>query len=247
MALLSFFIAVARLPTALGNLVGIFRKPYARFEYGQRFQDAMAGRSFANMIAAFENHADGRALLEALPDTQSLLDDRADLGRRPVGSFGRSYLDFLVTHAFDDTTYIEIAKRTGVGLNTDPQRMWLRIRSAAHDVRHVLTGYGADPLGEACLLAFRVGQLRHPGAAVLATITSIGCVFTYGPVATLRSVLEAYRRGCSALLVDLCPFEFNLSEPLESCRAKLGLTPPTAYQAALDRRSRIRQPAKGPA
>jgi hypothetical protein len=69
------------------------------------------------------------------------------------------------------------------------------------------------------------------------------CLFSHGPAA-LKAMVEAHRRGRAAVLVDLCPFEFDLSAPLESHRAQLGLTPPRTYQALLGGRSRRRGPAK---
>ncbi len=223
---------------ALDHLLGIFLNPEARVRHGQRFLTLMEGDSFEAILAAFESHPDGQALLRALPDTEGLLADRSDLSRKPRGSFGRSYLDFLVPNGFDAADYLEIAKKASAGFSADPKRAWLRDRiDGTHDVRHVLTGYGADRLGEACLLAFRVGQVRHPGAAVLAAAAATVCLFSHGPVA-FNAMAEAHRRGRAAVLIDLCPFEFDLSAPLETYRAKLGLTPPRAYQALVDARVR---------
>jgi ubiquinone biosynthesis protein COQ4 len=234
---------------AFGHLLGIFFNPKRRFEHGQRFQKFMDGDSFNVVISAFETHPSGLALLEARPDTERILADRAELARTPAGSFGRTYLDFLVTNGLDDADYAAVAKGDAIDFSTDLKLRWLRNRvGGGHDVRHVITGYGADQLGEACLLAFRYGQVGHRGAAVLATIVAVGCSFIHGPAATRKVMEEAYRRGRSATLVDLCPFEFDLAEPLESCRAKLGLIPPRAYQALLDRQAerklRKRYPAK---
>jgi len=232
---------------AVDHLLGIFLNPEARVRHGQRFLTLMEGDSFERILAAFESHPDGQALLQALPDTEGLLADRIDLSRRPLGSFGRSYLDFLVPNGFDAVDYLEIAKTASAGFSADPKRTWLRDRiDGTHDVRHVLTGYGADRLGEACLLAFRVGQVRHPGAAVLAAAAATVCLFSHGPAA-FKAMAEAYRRGQAAVLVDLCPFEFDLSAPLETYRAKLGLTPPRTYQALLDARARRGSQRRGPA
>lgn len=216
----------------------MFSDAEARVRHGQRFLTLMEGDSFEAILAALEAHPDGQALLRTLPDTESLLADRADLSQRPPGSLGRSYHDFLVANGFDVADYLGIAKKASVGFSADPRRKWLRDRiDGTHDVRHVLIGYGADQLGEACVLAFRVGQVRHVGAAVLAASAAAICPLIHGPAA-FRAIAEAYRRGRAAVLVDLYPVEFALSEPLETCRAKLGLTPPRAYQALLEAQSR---------
>src|SRR5580700_3852198 len=124
---------------ALDHFLGIFCNPDARVRHGQRFLTLMEGDSFNAILAAFEDHPDGQALLRMRPDTEGLLADRIDLSRRPVGSFGRSYLAFLVPNSFDAADYLEIAKKASVGFSTDPRRAWLRDRiDGTHDVRHVL-------------------------------------------------------------------------------------------------------------
>jgi ubiquinone biosynthesis protein COQ4 len=233
---------------AFGHLLGIFLHTKERFKHGQRFQAYMDGDSFDVVIAAFENNPSGRALMEARPDTVRILADRADLARRPTGSFARCYLDFLQANDLDDAAYAEAAKEDLAPFAMDPKLMWVRARvGSGHDVRHVITGYGSDQLGEACLLALRVGQTGHRGAAILAGVVSFICIFIHGPVSTYKAITEAHQRGRSALLVDLCPFEFDLSESLESCRAKLGLTPARAYQALLDRKGRGKLQKPSPA
>jgi len=223
---------------ALRHFLGIFFDPKGRVEHGQRFLTLTEGTSFDAILDAFENHPDGQALLEARPDSESLLADRIDLSRRPQGSFGRSYVEFLLANGFDAADYTVLAKNASASFSADLKWMWLRHRiDATHDARHVLTGYGADKLGEACLLAFRAGQVGHRGAAILAAAAVLGCALDHSPVAILKALAEARRLGRAALLVDLCPFELDLSEPLESCRAKLGLGPPRLYQALMERRS----------
>lgn len=229
-------------PRAFGHLLGIVFDSQTRLQHGERFLTLMAGDSFEAILAAFEADPDGRALLRARPDTTALLANRADLARRPVGSFGRCYLEFLVPNGFDDADIMELARRGSADPGGDPRRTWLRNRiDGGHDVRHVLAGYGGDLVGEVCLLAFRAAQVRHPGVAVLAVGGAAVSLVTRG-LAGLKAVTEAYRRGRDSVLIDLCAFEFDLSEPLESCGARLGLTPPRAYQALVEARSR---PAAG--
>jgi hypothetical protein len=41
-----------------------------------------------------------------------------------------------------------------------------------HDLFHIVTGYGRDPLGEACLTAFSFAQTGLKGFALIATVAS---------------------------------------------------------------------------
>jgi hypothetical protein len=47
--------------------------------------------------------------------------------------------------------------------------------------------------------------------------------------AVIGPVLEAYRRGRRAELLDLLPWENGLAQSLKSHRAALGITPPARY------------------
>ena len=59
----------------------------------------------------------------------------------------------------DEELYLDGVIEAGQRFERDPARAWFRTRvEAGHDMRHVLTGYGIDPLGETCLMAFRFSQ-----------------------------------------------------------------------------------------
>jgi ubiquinone biosynthesis protein COQ4 len=100
----------------------------------------------------------------------------------------------------------------------------------AHDIFHVLTGYGRDALGELCLLAF-IFQETH--ALGIAFIAAGGFLRAHGPAGwqARKAILEARRRGKRAAWLPGEDFERVLFEPLEEARRRLGLTPPLAYDA----------------
>ena len=101
----------------------------------------------------------------------------------------------------------------------------------SHDIRHVLTGYGPDLLGEICLLSFRFAQIRHRGILVLIFLGFINLIFARrGPV--IAPLFEAYRRGRRARLLDLLAWENVFAEPLAVHRAALGLAAPRHYPNA---------------
>jgi ubiquinone biosynthesis protein COQ4 len=101
-----------------------------------------------------------------------------------------------------------------------------------HDVWHVLTGYGRDPLGEACLVAFSYAQIRGLGWGLIA----IGAALRSGDLAAVRAIWQGYRRGCRAAWLLGEDYEQLLREPLEAARRNLGITPPTAYDALPEKR-----------
>ena len=132
-------------------------------------------------------------------------------------------------HGLDEDHYLGMAIEQGVRFANDPARAWFHTRvDASHDIRHVLSGYGPDVLGEICLLWFRFSQIRHAGILALALLGFVNLTFTHrGPL--LGPVWEAYRRGRCAGSLDLLPWEDGFAQPLSAHRAALGLTRPKRY------------------
>ncbi|HBB31877.1 MAG TPA: hypothetical protein DDZ80_26370 [Cyanobacteria bacterium UBA8803] len=113
----------------------------------------------------------------------------------PVGTLGRTLVEFLDTHQL-------------VPLTTGPRRKQL------HDSVHVLTGYGTDPLGEAEVQAFLLGakfRLVHIllGLGLLRIICKqmVTGVGSYPPDRTWERLWRAYQRGYNS------QFDVNAWQP----------------------------------
>jgi len=98
-----------------------------------------------------------------------------------------------------------------------------------HDVRHVVAGYGQEPLGELCLLAFRFAQSRHLGMAFFAVAWGLKTARAHRDQPILAAVWEGYRRGRSAVWMDDLAWEQLLREPLAEVRRLFGLGRPVVY------------------
>lgn len=200
---------------------------------GDRFLNLTEGGSFERTFAAFGDTPKGQTLLERRPDTLALLRDRHQWQELPAGSLGRCYLEFLQAHGLDEEIYLEYAAAAGARYAGDGARAWLRTRvNAMHDLRHLLAGYGPDVRGEMCLLSFRFGQLRHPGALVLAATAAVYEMARLRSGA-IKAAVEAYRRGRGAKLLDLFPWELEMGGSLAVLRASLGLTAPQSYYGSV--------------
>jgi ubiquinone biosynthesis protein COQ4 len=197
--------------------------------HAERFLIATEGSSFERSLSDFRATSAGRDLLQRRPNSWGLFGDRSALQACPPGSLGRHYAEFVTTHGLDENYYLGMVLETGARFAGDAERVWFRTRvDCSHDMRHVLAGYGPDVLGEVCLLSFRFGQIRHAGALALSLLGVLQLTLTSrGPV--LGPVIEAYRRGCRARLLDLLPWEDGLAQQLSANRAALGLTPPRRY------------------
>lgn len=202
--------------------------PKRRLVNGFNFLHATEGRSFDRAYRTFAQSPVGSELLRTQPATAELLSDRAKLASAPPGSLGRCYEDFLTRHGFHGGVYLRSIEALSLSVDSG-EREWFRLRcDSTHDLRHVLTGYGPDPLGEICLLSFRFGQTRHIGTLILA-ILGLLQAHAGGRAKAARAALEAYRRGRDAMLLDLLPWETRFDRSLAEYREQVGLSAPRNY------------------
>jgi ubiquinone biosynthesis protein COQ4 len=200
-----------------------------RTAHGMRFLLITEGNTFERSLAAFRATVAGQDLLKQRPDLRALCRDRAALQKCPPGSLGHLYAEFMTVHGLEEELYFGVAIEQGREFADDAAREWFHIRmDASHDVRHVLTGYGPDVLGEICLVSFRFAQTRHAGILAILLLGLLNLMFT-SRAAVIGPVLEAYQRGRRAELLDLLPWENGLAQSLASHRAALGISPPTRY------------------
>lgn len=212
-------------------LIMLMVSPKRRLLNGVRFLLATEGRTFAAIYRAFAATSEGRNLLRTQPPSARLLADRDVLAAQPKDALGRCYLEFMEKHSFNEGVYLNLIAKLGRPVETG-DRAWFRERwDCCHDLRHVLTGYGPDHLGEICLLAFRYAQTGHRGMLALVLL---GLLHPHrnGEAAALPAIREAYRRGKAAELLDLLPWETGLDQPLSAHRARLNLTAPRHYTFA---------------
>jgi ubiquinone biosynthesis protein COQ4 len=200
-----------------------------RTAHANRFLLLTEGNTFERSLAAFRATVAGRDLLKRRPDLRALCRDRAALQKCPPGSLGLLYAEFMIIHGLQEQVYFGVAIEEVKQFADDAAREWFHIRiDATHDVRHVLTGYGPDVLGEICLLSFRFAQTRHAGFLTMLLLGLLNLMFT-SRAAVIGPALEAYQRGRRAELLDLLPWENGLAQSLASHRAALGITPPRHY------------------
>jgi ubiquinone biosynthesis protein COQ4 len=223
--------AFHRYAKAIKHFILLIIHPEQRLYHGVQFLSVTEGRSFERSFAAFHATARGRHLLETRPVASSILEDRLKLQAAAPRSLGRCYFEFMTSNGLDEGLYLGARAASTPQVEGDIERDWYRARiEGSHDVRHVLTGYGPEPLGEVCLLSFRFGQHRHPGLFML---TVLGCLHPKpkGRDSAFRAIVEAFRRGRNAALVDLLPWEEGLDAPLCVHRATLRLAPPKHYSS----------------
>lgn len=199
------------------------------------FFQAIGRHEFERSFQRFVADPQGRALLRERPSLGATLADRQALARLPEASFGRAYLAFLERNGFQAMALLELQKQVELRWEAeegvprlDPLRAWFRERFLlAHDLHHVLTGYGTDDVGEATLLAFTLAQVPGRGQAFLSVGAAVEVQRRLGWSRLGRSWpgydLRAWRRGRRAAWLAAAPWEELLPLRLESVRNLLGV------------------------
>ena len=185
-------------------------------------------RNYARLISTPEG---GRIAYDHVELAPLLMDD-AWLDSFAEGSVGAAYRRFVRSESISAEGLAEVS-RQGQGAGALEQKhplAWFGRRNRdSHDIWHVLSGYGRDGLGEACLVAFSYAQTRATGWLVIA----LGACLRprTNRAAVIRAIWQGYRCGKACAWLPGEDYVTLMSEPLEAVRARLGLTPPTAYDA----------------
>jgi ubiquinone biosynthesis protein COQ4 len=168
---------------------------------------------------------EGRRLLEDRPLPGAAPHDAATLAELPKDSLGESFARFCGQRGIKPL-HFEACETPA-----DYVAAWLR---AIHDVEHVVTGYGTDPLGEAELQMFNLSSLGTRSA--LMAIPRMFPILVRRQRGSLDSVCRrlgaAYLRGRKARSLALFRFDEHWATPLARVRELLNLATPDAAVAA---------------
>jgi ubiquinone biosynthesis protein COQ4 len=197
--------------------------------------EALRGKTTLRQFARFCETDGGRALLAEKPSLLAHLSDRRSLAALPPGSLGRAYLDFVSEENLSADGLVEASKIRATPPSAN-DLTWFRERNREiHDLLHVTAGYGRDPLGEACVLAFTFAQNRSKGAAAIAMVSACRNLRRLKTLRAPRAVWEAYRQGRRALWLIGADWENLLAQPLATVGARFRVAPPTQYPQLRER------------
>ena len=172
----------------------------------------------------------GRIAYERPELADKLMDD-AWLDAFAPGTVGAAYRDFIRTEQLSAEGLAEISREGDKG-GVDLQHLyaWMGRRTRdIHDIWHILSGYHRDALGEASLVAFSYAQTRSLGWALIAFGAASTARKSEYPM--VKAIWQGYQRGKAAVWLLGQDYERLMSEPLDAARHRLGITPPTIYDA----------------
>ena len=194
--------------------------------------EALRGKTTLRQFARFRQTETGRAVLDERRRLFDRLSDRASLAALPKGSLGRAYYDFMAAENLSAEGLVEMSKIRRPPVPDDVTLFRERNREM-HDLLHIVTGYGRDPLGEACLVAFSYAQTRLKGFAVIAVFAARRIARSRPGQPVRRAVLEGYRDGRSAGWLPGADWEALLAQPVEAIRAQYAVKTPNYYRTIL--------------
>ena len=197
--------------------------------------EALRGNTTLRQFARFCASESGRRLLAKHPSLLAHLSDRQSLAALPSGSLGRTYFDFVSEENLSAEGLVEASKIRATPPPAD-DITWFRERNREmHDLLHVVAGYGRDPLGEACVLAFTFAQNGSRGAAAIAMVGAWRNLRRLRTLRAPRAIWEAYRQGRRALWLIGADWEALLAQPLDAVRARFRVRPPGRYPQLRER------------
>ena len=212
---------------------------------------AAGGPGQARKIRRMLDHETGRRILRERPNLAVALADAEALGALPEDSFGRAYHAAMSRPGVAPSYLLSsLMYRDGTfdALDWSDEMKYLMDREQqTHDLTHLLSGYGTDPLSEAINVAFLVG-LRGARAGVVRALTWSTRLRARPrvPLRTWRAtMLEAHARGraCAQTIPFYCIYwEALLPLPLDEVRRGLGVPPlrsPIEPSRWLSPRSRV--------
>ena len=194
---------------------------------------AMSGGSFLKFFDRFVSTDYGRHVVTAPIKLEEVLGRRDWLRTLPEGSVGRAYLAFMEGEDLTPDGILDAADEAGMGYKDETQFEELRRMSihldVAHDLWHVLTGYGRDTLGELCLLIFTHAQTGNFGLRMIIGMGAFASKLEQPGTPILKAMKEARHMGNSAAWFPAMDIEQLLPRQLDDVRQELNLITPETY------------------
>lgn len=166
-----------------------------------------------------------------------IFQDHESLRALPEGSVGRAYLDFVEAQNFsayglaNESRKVEDSEIEAA----HPLAWYARRLRDVHDIWHVLTGYGANALGEACVVAFSLPQTRSKGFGVIAVAVAIQFMRARTGYPCARAIWKAWRDGHKARWLPGLDYKALLEMPLDEARLWLRIEEPHLYNRVPER------------
>ena len=223
--------------TALKAVRNVLNDPEQTAQVFRVFQ-ALSGPSLKRNFNRFRTTEIGNSVLTEKMDLVDKLNDPDYLTSLPEGSLGRTYHQFISREQISagglEEASAEAIAEDGYSPVSNQQSnpdfdLFVRRTRASHDLFHVLTRYGRDPLGEACLLAFTYGQFKNIAIAFI-LLAATRRLYRGAGITVFGALWRGYRDGKNARWLLSANWETMLEQPLETVRDSYRIPAPVRYQ-----------------
>ena len=194
--------------------------------------DSLTGRSIPWGLRKLLRSPGGARLAYQRVELNEKLNDQAWLAQFAPGTVGAAYRAFMEAENLSAEGLAMQSRQVRAEIEAPNLYAWYsrRIRDI-HDVWHVLTGYGRDALGEACVVSFSHAQTRSLGFLFIGLGAANQVRRGTPSVPARRAVIEAWRNGRRARWLPAQDYETLFAEPLEAARQRLGIAHAGVYGA----------------
>ena len=194
---------------------------------------ALAGRALLDGYLRFLKTPEGGRQAYLRVELADLLQDRDWLAQFAPGTVGARYREFVAPRQLSAYGLAEESRKLGEpDIDAAHPISWFARRGRdVHDIWHVLTGYGTDAIGEACVIAFTHPQTRNRAIGFLAFAAAFELHRNKRSAGYLKAAYQAWRHGREAQWLMPLDYEELFAEPLENARERLNIKRPTAYEA----------------
>ncbi len=198
--------------------------------------EALKGRKSVSQMKEFVTTEQARELIRRNEELPALLDDHDRWIDCTPNSLAQNYIRFMQREELTAAGLVEESYKFKPKSERYPDLYeWYveRLRDT-HDLFHVLTGYGRDPLGEVCLLGFSYEQNHSPGVLFIAYMGARQLRKEAGigkPV--FDALREGRRLGREARKLAHSDLLSMLPEDIDAVRVKLNVGSPDAYRRTL--------------
>jgi len=193
---------------------------------------ALSGRSVARGYGRMLKTVEGGRQAFLRDELAFKLDDPVWLAQFGPGTVGAAYRAFREARGFTADGLAEAERAVIPFVDAPHPIVWYsrRLRDV-HDIWHVLTGYGTDALGEACVVSFSYGQTRNLGFGFIGWGAAREIQRENRSIPARKAAFQAWRNGRRAQWLPGLDYEALFAEPLEAARARLNIQPASRYAA----------------
>ncbi len=211
---------------ALPSFVRLMRDP-ARLEHVFRLASTTASSPVATrLLSDLRRDPQIARALTQRPRLGGV--DLERLGALPLGSLGRTYVEFL------QARHLRHEDLVLVDGDTDFHYFCNHLRET-HDLWHVVTGFETDVAGELGLQAFYVAQLRAPLGLVLLAVGMLNTAIDALEDRDRRmsAITRGWLLGKRARPLFGVRWQEQWATPVEALRRRFGIDPPAVERAVM--------------